>query len=231
MYYDLHIHSSLSPCSDDDMTINNIVNMALIKGLDLIAITDHNSYDECKALDLVSKDKLKVLYGAELESIEEVHLLGLFDNLDNALKMNIYTKDYLIKEFNDEYYYGKQLIRDENDNVISKEPYLLIKSLDVCLKELIKVIHKYHGIAILAHIYDKRYSIHYNLGKIDKDLEFDGVEVKDNNECQRFKDEYHEFRDKLILINSDAHNLWNISEAIHDIDYDLIDKRFKLWKN
>ena len=43
MYYDLHIHSALSPCGDDLMTINNIFNMAYIKGLDLIAITDHNS--------------------------------------------------------------------------------------------------------------------------------------------------------------------------------------------
>ena len=43
MYYDLHIHSALSPCSDDSMTIHNIINMSLLKGLDLIAITDHNS--------------------------------------------------------------------------------------------------------------------------------------------------------------------------------------------
>ena len=42
MFYDLHIHSALSPCSDDDMTLNNIVNMACLKELDLIAITDHN---------------------------------------------------------------------------------------------------------------------------------------------------------------------------------------------
>ena len=39
MYYDLHIHSALSPCGDDTMTINNIFNMSYIKGLELIAIT------------------------------------------------------------------------------------------------------------------------------------------------------------------------------------------------
>ncbi|MDO5479206.1 MAG: histidinol-phosphatase, partial [Clostridia bacterium] len=27
LYYDLHIHSALSPCGDNDMTPNNIVNM------------------------------------------------------------------------------------------------------------------------------------------------------------------------------------------------------------
>ena len=43
MHYDLHIHSCLSPCADDSMTPHNICNMAKIKGLDLIAVTDHNS--------------------------------------------------------------------------------------------------------------------------------------------------------------------------------------------
>ena len=31
---DLHIHTALSPCGDMDMTPNNIVNMAQLKGLD-----------------------------------------------------------------------------------------------------------------------------------------------------------------------------------------------------
>ena len=37
--YDLHIHSCLSPCGDDDMTPANIAGMAAIKGLDVIALT------------------------------------------------------------------------------------------------------------------------------------------------------------------------------------------------
>lgn len=48
--YDLHIHSCLSPCGDSDMTPNNIVNMALLAGFDIIALTDHNSSGNCPAL-------------------------------------------------------------------------------------------------------------------------------------------------------------------------------------
>ena len=43
LYYDFHIHSALSPCGDADMTPNNIVGMASIKGLDAIAVSDHNT--------------------------------------------------------------------------------------------------------------------------------------------------------------------------------------------
>ena len=42
-FADLHIHSCLSPCGDEDMTPANICGMAKLKGLDAIAICDHNS--------------------------------------------------------------------------------------------------------------------------------------------------------------------------------------------
>ena len=49
---DLHMHSCLSPCGDMDMTPNNIVNMCKLKGLDMIAVTDHNT---AKQLPVIKK--------------------------------------------------------------------------------------------------------------------------------------------------------------------------------
>jgi hypothetical protein len=43
LYSDLHIHSCLSPCGSDDMTPANICGMAVVKGLQMIAVTDHNT--------------------------------------------------------------------------------------------------------------------------------------------------------------------------------------------
>ena len=82
---DLHIHTALSPCADDDMTPNNIVNMALIKGLDAIAITDHNSCDNVEAVIKVAGDRLLVVPGMEVQTREEVHLLCYFDDLDKLI--------------------------------------------------------------------------------------------------------------------------------------------------
>ena len=50
VFYDLHIHSCLSPCGDADMTVNNILNMSLLKELEMIALTDHNTCRNCPAL-------------------------------------------------------------------------------------------------------------------------------------------------------------------------------------
>ena len=71
MFYDLHMHSCLSPCAEDEMTPNNICGMALVKGLELIAVTDHNSVKQLPAVAKVAAGMgLKMLYGCELETAE-----------------------------------------------------------------------------------------------------------------------------------------------------------------
>ena len=88
-YYDFHIHTALSPCGDDDMTPNNIVNMAVLKGLDAIAITDHNTAKNVPACVECAKDKpLVVIPGMEIETAEEIHMLALFDNTDALMRLD-----------------------------------------------------------------------------------------------------------------------------------------------
>ena len=73
--YDLHIHSCLSPCGDDDMTPCNIAGMAALIGLDVIAVTDHNTCKNCPAvMDAASQYPVTVIPGMELCTIEEVHV-------------------------------------------------------------------------------------------------------------------------------------------------------------
>jgi len=66
-YYDLHIHSCLSPCGDDDMTPNNIAGMAALKGLNIVALTDHNSTKNCPAFfEACKKQGIIPIAGMEL---------------------------------------------------------------------------------------------------------------------------------------------------------------------
>ena len=43
LYYDLHLHSCLSPCGSDDMTPADLAAMCALAGLDVVALTDHNT--------------------------------------------------------------------------------------------------------------------------------------------------------------------------------------------
>lgn len=92
LYYDLHLHSCLSPCGDDDMTPANIVGMAAVKGLDVIALTDHNSCKNCPAaIHHGQQYGVIVIPGMELCTIEEVHIICLFPELDAALAFDQYV--------------------------------------------------------------------------------------------------------------------------------------------
>ena len=86
LYYDLHIHSALSPCADDDMTPNNIVNMAKLKGLDLITVSDHNCGRNVEAASKVAEQAgILFLPGIEMTTAEEVHVLAFFaEDVDHA---------------------------------------------------------------------------------------------------------------------------------------------------
>ena len=96
MYYDLHMHSALSPCAENEMTPNNICNMAIIKGLELIAVTDHNSVKQLPAFSRCAEQTgIKALYGAEIQTAEEVHVLGLFKNVEDALKLQPWIDEHM----------------------------------------------------------------------------------------------------------------------------------------
>ncbi|MBR2877233.1 MAG: PHP domain-containing protein, partial [Clostridia bacterium] len=96
LFYDFHIHSGLSPCGDNEMTPNNIVNMAKLYDLDAIALTDHNSTLNCKAVMEAGEEiGLIVIPGMELCTSEEVHIVCLFPDLKSAVKFGDYVRSTL----------------------------------------------------------------------------------------------------------------------------------------
>ena len=103
---DLHIHSALSPCAENDMTPGNIVGMSCINGLDIIAITDHQTCGNVRSaitaanrLYTSEKKKIVVIPGMEIECQEGFHLLALFPDVQTAEdfeKEGVFTGSYCI---------------------------------------------------------------------------------------------------------------------------------------
>lgn len=226
-FYDLHIHSALSPCSDDDMTLNNIINMACIKELDLIAITDHNTVKQLKSMKKLTKNKIDFLYGVEIQTKENIHVLGYFNNELHLDEIQDYLDNHLIKTLNNPDFYGNQIIYNEKDEIIDYEKYLLISSLDQSVEEVTKMIHQFDGKAVLAHV-KRKYGILNELGYIPEDLDFDGIEINNMKHKDILLKEYPFLKDKIWLINSDAHHLWSINEAencLNEEDYRFLKGR------
>lgn len=224
IYYDLHIHSCLSPCADDDMTPNNIVNMALIKGLDMISVTDHNCLLNQKAIRNVAlRNNLKYIFGVEVQTMEDVHCLVYLKSDEQVDKMQEYLDNHLMKIDNNPDYFGNQLIIDEYDNVIKQKKELLLSSIDTSIEELSEFVHSINGLFIPAHILDRKNSITEQLGFIPFDLKYDGLEINNSERFDEIKKEY--LNCNLFLNDSDAHNLINI----HEREFYLDDKEAEIF--
>lgn len=225
-YYDFHIHSALSPCADEDMTPNNIVNMARLKGLSMIAVTDHNSCGNLRAVMQVAANDPLVLPGIEIETAEEVHILGYFPSLEQAEAMEKVVKEHLPFIPNRPEIFGRQLYMDADDTVTGEEEGLLVTATTLGVADVFSMVQNLGGVAVPAHIDRGSYSILSNLGFLPPELAIRTVEITAKSRA-RLEERY---KSLTILTSSDAHYLGDIAEMEQYIDistkttHEILDK-------
>lgn len=211
--YDLHIHSCLSPCGDDDMTPANIAGMAALKGLEAVALTDHNTCRNCPAFMAAAREYVVLAVpGMEINTSEEVHAVCLFPNLEAALCFDSYVYGKLIRFPNNEAIFGKQQIYNEQDQVCGTEPNLLINATEISFDGLWELVRSYGGVMFPAHVDKTANSLIANLGFIPPDSRFRTAEVKDLKKLHQLQKD-NPYLDKCrIISNSDAHYLEHMNE-------------------
>lgn len=176
---DLHIHSTLSPCASLEMSPKNIIARAREVNLDVIAITDHNmSENSIYAYELGKKSGVTVLFGMELQTEEEVHLLAIFDDYDIATDFQKMIYDLLPPVKNDVSYFGDQVVVDGNDEIVRFEERLLLNSSQISLGKATSWIKSRGGLAIPSHIDSQTFSAISQLGFIPPDIPFDALEIR-----------------------------------------------------
>ena len=217
IYYDLHIHTGLSPCADDDMTPNDIVGMALLNGLDLIAVTDHNSLSNAQAVVNAARresyNELIVLPGIEITTAEEVHVLCLFDHIDIAQGFESELSPFYSTLKNRADIFGNQILFDENDEIIGEQERMLFAPTSISFDGLFSLMSEFGGAFIPAHIDRDSFSVLSNLGFLPPSLPVSTVEVSKKGFESGFIDQNPGlFPRKKAVISSDAHQLWNINE-------------------
>ena len=219
LYYDLHIHSCLSPCGDNDMTPANIAGMAAVKGLDVIAVTDHNSCRNCApAMKMAEEYGVIALPGMELCTEEEVHVVCLFPDLQAALDFDAYVYDKMLKIPNKEKIFGEQLLYNDMDEIIGKEPNLLLCNTSIGFDEVYALTEERGGIMIPAHVDKTTNSLIANLGFIPPDSQFTCAEIKNLSKKEELLRQHVYLNQCRIISNSDAHYLEHINEPEHRIE-------------
>lgn len=219
LYYDFHTHSCLSPCGDNDMTPYNLVNMSKLLGLDIIALTDHNTCKNCGAAVKVGEEiGLTVIPGMELCTSEEVHIVCLFPDVDTAMRFSDYILSTMPPVKNRPDIFGEQLVMDERDNVVSKEEILLTLASSVSISNVCELVESYGGVCYPAHIDRSSYSVLSNLGMITEDMGFCAVEMTADADRDALIKNHPILDGAKIFVDSDAHYLENLKDAENKID-------------
>lgn len=223
MTYDLHIHSCLSPCAEDDMTPANIAGFAKLNGIDVIAVTDHNAADNLpavkKACDAYG---VRLLPGIEVNTQEEIHLLTYFATLEAALEMSrILYENLPAVPYNKEIW-GRQLVMDTEDTILCEKEKLLTGAVSLNIYEVTELCNSLGGIAVPAHVDKDSYSLLSVLGFAPEDLPFAAYEVKrpehtleplmQSGRLPAYLTAQH------ILSSSDAHCLADIAEFPREME-------------
>ncbi len=187
--------------------------MAAIKGLDVIALTDHNTCRNCPAvMKLAEEYGVLAIPGMEINTSEEVHAVCLFPTLEKALEFDAYVYDRLMKFPNKEEVFGKQQICNEEDICIGTEPNLLINSADISFEGLWELVERFEGVMFPAHVEKSANSLIANLGFVPPDSQFRTAELKDLKKLHQVRESNPYLETCRIISNSDAHYLEHIHE-------------------
>ena len=211
-YYDLHIHSCLSPCGDDDNTPNNIAGMATINGLNIVALTDHNSAKNCPAFfEAAKRYGIIAVAGMELTTSEDIHIVCLFEEIDDAMRFDKYVDENRIKVKNRPHIFGHQLVLDGLDEPVCEVEDLLINATNISVEDVCRIVSEFNGICYPAHIDRDSNGIIAVLGTLPN-CGFALYELHDGERIDEFSEKYQIPRDRFI-ISSDAHYLADMREG------------------
>lgn len=218
MFYDLHMHTCLSPCADDNMTPAAVVGMAKLAGVDAAAVTDHNSALNLPAAMAAARVYgVKLLPGIEVNTAEEIHLLCYFSAVERALEFGERLFAALPELPYDSEVWGRQIVMDEDDRELYDVEKLLSGAVNMSIYECKALCESMGGVAIPAHADKDSFSLLSVLGFCPEDLDFAAFELKD-------PDSYGELvrrrllpPDRQIYCSSDAHCLEQIARRPREL--------------
>ena len=183
-----------------------IVDEAVAHGIQLLAITDHNSSANASAVMAASRGTtLTVLPGMELQTREEVHLLCLFDTLEQLAKWQAKVDSLLPNIPNNIEFFGEQFVVDADGEFIRREERLLLNSVDINLEQAAEQVTALGGLAIPAHIDRKANGLIEILGMVPPG--FEALEISSYTTIQSARQKFPQLNNQILLQNGDVHFL------------------------
>lgn len=212
---ELHVHTVLSPCASVEMIPPLIVQAALERGIDLIAVTDHNASANIRAVMQAAEGSgLTVLPGMELQTHEEVHLLCLFDTLEQIEAWQVVVDPTLPTQLNNADFFGEQFIVDATGEFLGREERLLLSSSSLTLEEAAEGVRRLGGLPVPAHVDRKANGLIPILGLVPADVRFDALEISRRVSPAEATVRLPQIRGYPLLQSGDVHHLEDYLGAV-----------------
>jgi hypothetical protein len=205
---DLHVHTVLSPCAEVEMIPPLIVQEALERNIDIIAITDHNASANVQAVQKAALGSpLKVLAGMEVQSREDVHLLCLFENFETLAIWQSAVDSALPEMENNAEFFGEQFVVDENGDFIRREPRLLLTSTHFSIDEIFERVNTLGGLVIPAHVNRSSYGLFPTLGLLSDQWPILALEISRHLTPEKAVATYPALKGIPLIQSGDVHQL------------------------
>ena len=215
-FCEFHLHSCLSPCGSDDMSPADIAGLCAEEGYDIVALTDNNTVRNCPAFCKAAEHYgILAIPGMELTTAEEVHVVCLFPDLERAQEFGAYVSCHLPPRKNRPDFFGRQLVMDEEDNVLDEEDALLIGSTDIPICAVAELVAGYGGVAYPAHIDHDAFSLLSNLGLWMPEAGFTVAEL--SRACPEGFTDRPDLNGLRFVPGCDAHDLSEIPDPSFSI--------------
>lgn len=215
--FDLHLHSCLSPCGGEDNTPANLAGMCALAGIEVAALTDHNTCGNCAAFCRAAEHYgLLALPGMELTTAEEAHVVCLFPGLEEADAFSALVREKLPPMENNPAVFGPQLYMDEEERVLGEETAFLAGASSIGIYDTAALAASFGGVAFPAHIDRPSFSLLGVLGVWDPDLNFPLAEL--SHHCPPDFTRRRDLAGLRFITSSDAHYLDQVYTPRHTMD-------------
>ena len=196
------------------MTPANIAGAATLAGLNIVALTDHNTAKNCPAFMMAAKAYGIIgIAGMELTTAEDIHVVCLFEKLEEALAFSEEIERHIVKIKNRPEIFGRQQIMDHEDNILGEEEFLLSNATDISVEDVPELVDRFGGVCYPAHIDRTANGIVSILGVFPEESDFNCYELHGAEKTTEYEDRFNHLKNKIRLIGSDAHYLWDLRDA------------------
>jgi hypothetical protein len=210
---DLHVHTVLSACAEVEMIPPLIVRRAAELALGIIAITDHNSAENVAVvIEAAHGTDLTVLPGMEVQTKEEVHMLCLFDTLEQVLDWQTAVYEHLPPLKNRPEFFGAQFVVDATGDFVRYNERLLQISTSLSVEEVARGVEERKGLCIAAHIDRPSFSLLANLGFVPQDVQLAAIELSRHAKVDEMQRQHPSLSGYSFITSGDAHRLDEMSD-------------------